>query len=49
MDLLALEKEAAKEELTSVKDQLWVAKEKANKWSQLIDKLRAQLNSAVNK
>ncbi|XP_070040000.1 uncharacterized protein [Nicotiana tomentosiformis] len=47
MDLLASKKEATKEELSSVKDQLRVAKDKADKWSRLNDELRAQMNSAV--
>ncbi|XP_070036822.1 ATP synthase subunit b, chloroplastic-like [Nicotiana tomentosiformis] len=47
MDLLASKKEAVKEELASVKDQLWVAKNKADKWSRQNDELRAQLNSVI--
>ncbi|XP_070020725.1 uncharacterized protein [Nicotiana sylvestris] len=47
MDLLALEKEAIKEELASVEDQLRVANGKADKWSRLNDELLAQLNSTV--
>ncbi|XP_070046695.1 uncharacterized protein [Nicotiana tomentosiformis] len=47
MDLLASEKETAKAELALVKNKLRVAKDKADKWSQLNDDLRAQLSSAV--
>ncbi|XP_070041180.1 uncharacterized protein [Nicotiana tomentosiformis] len=47
MDLLALEKEAAKAELASVENQLRVAKDKVDKWSQLSDDLQAPLNSAI--
>ncbi|XP_070057711.1 uncharacterized protein [Nicotiana tomentosiformis] len=47
INLLALEKETAKAKLVSVEVQLWVAKEKADKWSQLNDDLRGQLSSVV--
>ncbi|XP_070056260.1 uncharacterized protein [Nicotiana tomentosiformis] len=47
MNLLGSEKEAVKEELASAKDQLQLAKNKVDKWSQLNDELRAQLNSDV--
>ncbi|XP_070045972.1 uncharacterized protein [Nicotiana tomentosiformis] len=47
MNLLASEKENKKEELASVKDQLRMAKDKADKWSQLNDELQAQMNSAI--
>ncbi|XP_070007916.1 uncharacterized protein [Nicotiana sylvestris] len=47
MDLLASEKEDTKVELTSAEYQLRMAKNKADKWSRLNDKLRAQLNSTV--
>ncbi|XP_070040328.1 uncharacterized protein [Nicotiana tomentosiformis] len=47
MDLLASEKEAAKEEMASVKEQLWGAKDKVDKWSRLNDEFRAQLNSTI--
>ncbi|XP_070053514.1 uncharacterized protein [Nicotiana tomentosiformis] len=47
IDLFASEKEAAKEELALVKDQLWVARDKTDKWSRLNDELWAQLNSVV--
>ncbi|XP_070017475.1 uncharacterized protein [Nicotiana sylvestris] len=47
MDLLASEKETSKVELSSVENQLQVAKDKADKWSQLNDDLRAQLSSVV--
>ncbi|XP_070015454.1 protein WEAK CHLOROPLAST MOVEMENT UNDER BLUE LIGHT-like 1 [Nicotiana sylvestris] len=47
MDLLGSKKKATKEELASVKDQLQVAKDKADKWSRINDVLRAQLNSVV--
>nr|XP_009804574.1 PREDICTED: uncharacterized protein LOC104249792 [Nicotiana sylvestris] len=47
MDLLISEKEDIKEELASVKDQLRVAKDKADKWSRINDKLRTQLKSTI--
>ncbi|XP_070005411.1 uncharacterized protein [Nicotiana sylvestris] len=47
MDLLALEKESEKAKLASVENQLQVAKNKADKWSQLNDGLRSQLSLAV--
>ncbi|XP_070036749.1 uncharacterized protein [Nicotiana tomentosiformis] len=47
MDPLASNKEATKEELVSIKDQLLVEKDEADKWSRLNDELQAQLNSAV--
>ncbi|XP_070040186.1 uncharacterized protein [Nicotiana tomentosiformis] len=48
MDLLASKKKATKEELASVKDQLRVANNKADKLSRLNDELRAQLRSAIS-
>ncbi|XP_070057196.1 interactor of constitutive active ROPs 2, chloroplastic-like [Nicotiana tomentosiformis] len=48
MDLLASENEATKEELALVKDQLRVAKDKADKWDWVNDEVRAQLDSAVS-
>ncbi|XP_070057620.1 uncharacterized protein [Nicotiana tomentosiformis] len=47
MDLLASKKETAQANLASVEVQLRVAKEKADKWSQLNDDLREQLSLAV--
>ncbi|XP_070015311.1 uncharacterized protein [Nicotiana sylvestris] len=47
MDLLASEKETVKAELASVENQLQVAKDKADKWSQLNDDILAQLSSTV--
>ncbi|XP_033511836.1 uncharacterized protein [Nicotiana tomentosiformis] len=47
MDRLASEKETAQAQLASVEVQLQVAKEKANKWSQLNNELRSQLSSAL--
>ncbi|XP_070024937.1 uncharacterized protein [Nicotiana sylvestris] len=47
MYLLASEKETAKAKLTSVENQLRVANDKDDKWSQLNDNLRAQLSSTV--
>ncbi|XP_070034607.1 uncharacterized protein [Nicotiana tomentosiformis] len=46
-DWLASEKETAQAKLASVQVQLWVAKEKADKRSQLKDELRAYLISAL--
>lgn len=47
MHRLASEKESAKAELVSVENQLWVVKDKADKWFQLNNSLRAQLSSAI--
>ncbi|XP_070014989.1 MAR-binding filament-like protein 1-1 [Nicotiana sylvestris] len=47
MNLLASEKEIMKAELASVENKLWIAKDKADKWSRLNDDLREQLNSFV--
>nr|XP_016472409.1 PREDICTED: flagellar attachment zone protein 1-like [Nicotiana tabacum] len=47
MDVMDSEKETAKAKLASVEVQLQMAKEKADKWSQPNDNLRAQLSSAV--
>ncbi|XP_070037084.1 uncharacterized protein [Nicotiana tomentosiformis] len=47
MDWLASEKETAQAKLASVEIQLRVVKEKADKRSQLINELRAQLSSAL--
>ncbi|XP_070045937.1 uncharacterized protein [Nicotiana tomentosiformis] len=47
MNMLASEKEATKMELASVENQFCVAKEKADKWSQVNDDFRAQLSSTV--
>ncbi|XP_070057824.1 uncharacterized protein [Nicotiana tomentosiformis] len=49
MDLLASEKEATKEELASIRYQLRVMKDKADKCSRLNDELRAQLSSPISK
>nr|XP_016491238.1 PREDICTED: myosin-11-like [Nicotiana tabacum] len=49
MDLLASEKETTNAELALVENQLRVVKDKADKWSQLNNDLRAQLNLVVAK
>ncbi|XP_070055211.1 uncharacterized protein [Nicotiana tomentosiformis] len=49
MDLLASKNKAIKEKLALVKDQLRVAKDKADKWSRLNDELREQLDSTMLK